>query len=182
MLHTTSDKKKRWSGSYVPVPRNTGNLISSPILFLCKGGFYCVLEGLGYCSCARGDLVCYVCAPTGCAWPPLGICGVRTQPPRLLPAEVFNSSGEVVYVLFSNNNIGIFLSRSLVLSRVFALCLSWYCSVSSMFPLNLFPTLVRLGSSCIPFMNYRSDLTCKTPLSHNSILIHKFEEFKNLPR
>ena len=164
------------------VPRKIDNLISSPILFLCKEGFCCVFEGLGCYACARGELVYCVYALTGCAWPPPGICGVRTQPPRLLPIEVFNSSGEVVYVLFSNNNAGIFLSRSLVLSRVSALCLSRFCSVSSMFPLNLFLSLVRLGSFCIPSMTYRSNLNCRTPLLHNNILIHKFKEFKNLPR
>ena len=182
MLHTTSQKKKCWSGSFALVPQKTGNLISSPILFLCEGGVCCVLEELGCRGCTQGELVCYICMLIGCAWPPPGIYGVCTQPPRLLPAEVFNSGGEVVCVLFSNNNASIFLSCSLVLSGVSALCLSWFCSVSSMFPLNLFPTLVRLGSSCIPSITYRSNLNCKTPLSHKSILIHKFKEFRNLPR
>ena len=100
MLHTASHKKKCWSGSSAPVPRKTNNLISSPILFLCKGGFCCVLEGLGCCACAQGELVCCVCALTGCAWPPLGICDVHTQPPRLLPVKVFNSGGEVVLYCF----------------------------------------------------------------------------------
>jgi hypothetical protein len=124
-----------------------------------------VLEELGCCGCARGELVYCVCTLTGCAWPPPSICSVRTQPPRLLPAEIFNSGGEVVYVLFSNNSAGVFLSRSLVLSGVSTLCLSRYYSVSSIFPLNLLPALVRLGSSCIPFMTYRSNLNCKISLS-----------------
>ena len=180
MFHIASHRKKCWSGSSTPVPWKTGNLISSPILFLCKGGFCYVLEELGYCGCARGELVCCVCALTGCAWPPPGICSVRKQPPRLLPVEVFNSGGEVVCVLFSNNSVGVFLSHSLVLLGVSTLCLSRYCSVSSMFPLNLFPALVRLGSSCIPSMTYRSDLNCKISLSHNSILIHKFKELTSI--
>ena len=78
MLHTTSHKKKCWSGSSTLVPWNTGNLISSPILFLCKGGFCCMLEVLGWCSGTRGKVVYCVCVLTGCVWLPPGISGVCT--------------------------------------------------------------------------------------------------------
>ena len=78
MLHIASLKKKCWLGSSMPVPRKIGNLMSSPILFMCKGGFCYVLEELGCCSCARGKLVCCFCALTGCSWPPLSIFGVCT--------------------------------------------------------------------------------------------------------
>ena len=67
MLHTASHEKKCLLGSSVPVPQKTGNLISSPILFLCKGGFCCVLEVLGYCDGTRGLVVYCVCVLTGCA-------------------------------------------------------------------------------------------------------------------
>jgi hypothetical protein len=85
-------------------------------------------------------------------------------------------------VLLSNKIIDGSLRPSLNLSGVSSLCLTQGCSVSSMFPLNLFPPLVKLGSSCIPYNAYRSNLNCKMPLLHNSILIHKFKEFKNLPQ
>ena len=78
MFHIASHRKKCWSRSSMPMPRKTGNLISSPILFLCKGGFCYVLEELGYYGCAQGKLVCYVCTLTGYSWPPPGICNVRT--------------------------------------------------------------------------------------------------------
>ena len=95
---------------------------------------------------------------------------------------MFCSGGEVVFVLLSSKSADGSLRPLFNLSRVSALCLTQGCSLSSMFPLNLFPPLVKLGSSCIPSNAYRSDLNCKMPLSHNSILIHKFKEFKNLPQ
>ena len=174
MFHIALHRNKCWSGSSALVPQKIGSLILSPILHLCKGGFCC--------GCTLEELVCYDCALGGFAWPPPSVFGVLTRPPWLLPTEVLCSGGEVVYVLLSNNNACVFLSLSLNLLGVFALCLPWYCSVFSLFPLNLFPALVRLGSSYIPSMTYRSDLNCKTPLSHNNILIHKFKEFNNLPR
>ena len=182
MFHTTSQRKKWRSGSSVPVPRKIGSLISSPILLLCKGGFCYALEELVYCGCVLGELVCYGYALWGFAWPRPGIYGVLTGPPWLLPNEVFCSGGEIVYVLLSNKSVGVCLRPSLNLSGVFALCLTRDCLVSSTFPLNLFPTHVRVGSSCIPSNTYRSDLNCKMPVSHNNILIHKFKEFKNLPQ
>ena len=39
-----------------------------------------------------------------------------------------------------------------------------------------------LGSFYIPANAYTSDLNCKMPLLHNSTLIHKFKEIKNLPQ
>ena len=134
-------------------------------MFLCKGGFCCALEELVCCGCALG----------GFSWPPTSVCGVLTGPPWLLPAEVFCLGGEVVGVLLSNKSAGVRLRPSLNLSRVSTLCLTRDYAVSSMFPLNLFPALVRLGSSCIPSNTYRFDLNCKMPLSHNNILIHKFK-------
>ena len=154
--------------------------MSSPILLLCKGGFCYALAKLVYCGCALNELTCCGCTLIGFAWPPPGICSVHIQPPWLLPTEVFCSCGTLVHVVLSRNSAGVYLRPSLNLLGVSALCLPRYCSVSSMFPLNLFPALVRLGSSCIPSTTYRSDLNCKSPLSHN-ILIHKFKEFRNLP-
>ena len=141
-------------------------------MFLCNEEFYYALE----------ELVGFYCALEGFAWPPLGVYGVLTGPPWLLPAEVFYVGGKVVCVLISNKSIDGSLRPSLNLSGVSALCLTQGCSVSLIFPLNLFPPLVKLGSSCIPSNAYKSDLNCKMPLSHNSILIHKLKEFKNLPR
>ena len=105
------------------VPQKIGNLISSPILLLCKGGFYCALEELVYCGCAQGELTCCGYTLIGFSWPPPGICSVCTQPPMLLPAEVFSSGGKVVHVLLSNNSMGVFLSHSLNLLGVSSLCL-----------------------------------------------------------
>ena len=85
-------------------------------------------------------------------------------------------------MLLSNKSIDSSLRPSLNLSGVFTLYLTQGCSLSSMFPLNRFPPLVNLGSSCIPSSTYRSDLNYKMPFSLNNILIHKFKEFKNLPR
>ena len=163
------------------MPRKIGSLISSPILLLCKGGFCCALEELVCCSCALDKLVYCGYVLGGFSWPPPGICGVLTQPPWLLPAKVLCSGGEVVCVLLSNKSVGVYLRPLLNLSGVSALCLARNCSVSSTFPPNLFPSLVRLGSSYIPSNTYRYDLNCKILLSHNNILIHKFKEFKYLP-
>jgi hypothetical protein len=85
-------------------------------------------------------------------------------------------------VLLSNKRENGSLRPSLNLSGVSALCLTRDCSVSSMFPLNLFPPFVKLGLFCIPSNAYRFDLNYKIFLSHKSILIHKSKEFKNLPR
>ena len=79
------------------------------ISLLCKGGFCCTLEELVCCGCALGELTCYNYALIGFSWSPPGICDVCTLPPRLLPAEVFSSGGEVAYVLLSNNNTGVLL-------------------------------------------------------------------------
>lgn len=182
MFHTASHRKKSWLGSSAPVPRKIGSLISSPILLLCKGGFCCTIDGLFCCGCVLDELVYCGYVVRGFTWPLAGIYSVPTQPPWLLPTEVFFPGGEVVCVLLSNKSAGICLRPLLNLSGVFALCLIRNCSVSSTFPINIFPTLARLGSSCIPSKTYRSDLKCNTPLSHNNILIHKFKEFKNLPR
>ena len=145
------------------------------ILLLCKGGFYCTLEELVYCGCALGELVCCGYALWGFSWPRPGICRVLTGPLWLLSVEVLCSGGEVVCVVLSTKNVGVYLRPSLNLSRFSTLCLTQDCSISSMFPLNLFLALVKLGSSCIPSNTYRSDINCKIPLSHNSILIHKFK-------
>ena len=171
MFHIASQRKKWRSGSSTLVPQKIGSFISSPILLLCKRGLCCALDKLVYCSSTLGGLV----------WPWVGIYGVLTRPPWLLPAEVFYSGGEVVCVLLSSKSAGDCLRPSLNLSGVSSVCLTQDYSVSSIFPINLFPAYVRLGSSCIPFNTYRSDLGFKMPLSHNSILIHKFKEFKNLP-
>ena len=67
MFHTTSHRKKCWSGSSAPMPRKIGNFISSPIMLLCKGGFCCALEELVCYSCALDESVCCGCALRGFA-------------------------------------------------------------------------------------------------------------------
>jgi hypothetical protein len=122
MFHTASQIKKCWSRYSAPVPRKIGSLISSPILHLRKVGFYCAVEGLFCCGRVLDAFVCYVYVVRGFSCLLAGICSVPTQPPWLLPIEVFSSGGEVVCVLLSNNSVGIFLSLLLVLSGVSSLC------------------------------------------------------------